>query len=89
MAEYCMDCEHYVPGGVCGKTGKITGALREMCITERPKIEKDVKYCRKCGRTLPIEMFALKRKSNDGKQPYCRECSRAAYQKWHDKNIKV
>ena len=26
---YCMDCEHYIFGGHCGKNGKFTGALNE------------------------------------------------------------
>ena len=26
---YCMDCEHYIFGGHCGKTGRLTGALNE------------------------------------------------------------
>lgn len=26
---YCMDCEHYIFGGQCGKNGKPTGALNE------------------------------------------------------------
>lgn len=26
---YCMDCEHYILGGKCGKSGKPTGALNE------------------------------------------------------------
>ena len=26
---YCMDCEHYIFGGHCGKNGKPTGALNE------------------------------------------------------------
>lgn len=26
---YCVDCKHYVLGGECEKTGKLTGALNE------------------------------------------------------------
>lgn len=26
---YCIDCKHYILGGQCGRTGKITGALNE------------------------------------------------------------
>lgn len=26
---YCVDCLHYVVGGHCGKTGRLTGALNE------------------------------------------------------------
>ena len=26
---YCIDCKHYKVGGICGKNGKDTGALRK------------------------------------------------------------
>lgn len=26
---YCVDCQHYILGGQCGKTGRLTGALNE------------------------------------------------------------
>lgn len=26
---YCIDCKHYVVGGTCGDTGRITGALHK------------------------------------------------------------
>lgn len=61
-----MDCEHYIPGGVCGKDGKVTGALKEMCGTEKPVITNAEKYCRKCGRTLPIDQFSRSGRSSDG-----------------------
>lgn len=32
---YCMDCEHYIVGGQCGKNGKPTGALNEkLCFKQ-------------------------------------------------------
>ena len=89
MARYCMDCEHYVPGGVCGKNGKVTGALKEMCGTEKPVITNAEKFCRKCGRMLPIEMFNINRRNSDGRQSYCKECSKKAFKNWYDRDIKV
>lgn len=91
---YCMDCEHYIPGGVCGKTGKVTGALKVMCGKEeipavRRAEEKTEKYCRKCGRTLPIDQFSRSGRSSDGRQTYCRECANKARKSWYDRHIKV
>lgn len=89
MAKYCMDCEHYVLGGICGKTGKITGALKEKCGAEKPVIIDQHKYCGKCKRVLPLDRFAVNKRNADGKQSYCRECARKAYQSWYKSNIKV
>lgn len=91
---YCMDCADYQIGGMCKKTGKAVSALKEMCGTgEKPVVEmavkSDEKFCRKCGRILPMEMFHNSRRAPDGKQVYCKECSRKAYKAWHDRNIKA
>lgn len=86
---YCMDCEHDIPGGVCGKDGKVTGALKEMCGTEKPVITNAEKYCRKCGRTLPIDQFSRSGRSSDGRQTYCRECANKARKSWYDRHIKA
>lgn len=86
---YCMDCEHYIPGGVCGKDGKVTGALKEMCGTEKPVITNAEQYCRKCGRTLPIDQFSRSGRSSDGRQTYCRECANKARKSWYDRHIKA
>lgn len=89
-----MDCRHYIPGGVCGKTGKVTGALKAMCGTEEnPAVmgadDKTEKYCRKCGRTLPIDSFSRSGRSSDGRQTYCRECANKAYKSWYDRHNKA
>ena len=89
---YCMDCEHYIPGGVCGKDGKVTGALKAMCGEgERPieNMAENKKLCRKCGRLLPMENFTMNRRNSDGKQCYCKECANKARKSWYDKHIKA
>lgn len=37
-----------------------------------------MKTCSKCKRELPFEMFTLDRGRKDGRNPYCRDCTRAA-----------
>lgn len=33
---YCLDCEFYNTGGICGKNGKLTGALHQKkCFKEK------------------------------------------------------
>lgn len=43
------------------------------------------KRCPKCGRTLPIDHFALR---EDGRRPVarCRECIQKVHQEWSDRN---
>lgn len=49
----------------------------------------ETKVCKKCGRELPVENFAVNRKNKDGLQAECREC-RAAYMReyWERKKAK-
>ena len=89
MAKYCIDCDRYIPGGICGKTGKVTGALKEMCGTKEPVVSDQQKYCSKCKRILPLDKFAKNRRHADGKQSYCKDCARKSYQSWYNGNIKT
>ena len=34
----------------------------------------ETKVCKKCGRELPVENFAVNRSNKDGLQAECREC---------------
>ena len=54
MTKYCMDCDRYIPGGICRKTGKVTGALKEMCGTKEPVVSDQQKYCGKCKRNFRL-----------------------------------
>lgn len=47
------------------------------------------KLCKKCGRELPVENFAINRKNADGLQAECKEC-KAEYMKgyWLRKKAK-
>lgn len=49
----------------------------------------ETKVCKKCGRELPVENFAVNRKNKDGLQAECREC-KAAYMReyWERKKAK-
>ena len=40
----------------------------------QPKTGMGVKYCRRCGKILPIESFNKRKLSSDGLQLYCRKC---------------
>lgn len=48
------------------------------CLTKNQDVS--VKFCRKCGRTLPTSEFYMKRKSKDGLQDFCKECHKAENQ---------
>lgn len=37
-----------------------------------------MKRCRKCGAVKPLDAFNRDRRSPDGRQSYCRDCSRSA-----------
>lgn len=37
------------------------------------------KFCRKCGRILPLDSFSDKKRSSDGKSATCRECMAQYY----------
>lgn len=49
----------------------------------------ETKVCKKCGRELPVENFAVNRSNKDGLQAECREC-KAAYMReyWERKKAK-
>lgn len=40
-----------------------------------------LKVCVKCGRELPLTEFFISKKSKDGLQSYCKECSKSAVYK--------
>lgn len=39
-------------------------------------MEQETKKCSKCGRELPLDEFALSKKSPDGRQYACRQCKK-------------
>lgn len=84
----CLDCPHYRKGGWCSLKNMTVGALQEACDMKDKRAEarsRLEKTCPKCGRTLPVEEFALNKKTLDGRQSTCRECSAAAYAAWAEK----
>lgn|GEM_PF-5966050 len=44
------------------------------------------KFCHKCQRDLPRDMFGKKRTTRDGLQPYCKECTRVIAAMVRDRN---
>ena len=60
------------------KTETVTRWIREF-LNDRDRfaVKADIpktKYCSKCNRTLPVEMFWKNRREKDGFQFYCKEC---------------
>jgi hypothetical protein len=41
--------------------------------------ESQIKFCRKCNETKPLEAFKDNSTMPDGKQPYCRDCDKKAW----------
>lgn len=91
---YCMDCIHYQPGGVCKKTKKDVGALwMKKCfngevILPNMNLNSDntmetikTKRCSKCGRELPQDQFGKHNGNKDGLQRWCRECMNESLKK--------
>lgn len=52
----------------------IAQILRMKGVPEGVEIPEGTKYCRKCGRVLPLDAFQKSSKLRDGRQTYCREC---------------
>ena len=46
----------------------------------------DLKWCRVCQLTKPLEDFHIQRKSKDGRQPRCKPCAIAAVVQWQRDN---
>lgn len=44
------------------------------------------KKCKKCGKNKPFDKFYNAKKNHDGKTYDCKECVKAAKQRWCDKN---
>lgn len=44
------------------------------------------KYCKRCDRTLPIEMFCKNKSSKDGHAFYCRDCTSKYGKEYREKN---
>ena len=47
------------------------------------------KLCKVCGRTLPVSEFSISRKSKDGYQVYCKECSKEYHKKNYESKKQV
>lgn len=45
----------------------------------------EIKYCPKCGRSLPLTAFNRCTASRDGLQALCRDCSKKANFAWRKK----
>ena len=90
MRGYCIDCTHYLKGGICGKTKKTISPLMQYdCyegITENQQNtdtmeEIKTKKCSICGRELPLEEYNKNSRCKDGLAPFCKECHKAAAKK--------
>ncbi|MGL5336163.1 MAG: CopG family transcriptional regulator [Enterovibrio sp.] len=46
------------------------------------------KQCIKCEEVLPLASFSVRLSAPDGKQPYCKECSKAAQKAWYARQKK-
>ena len=93
----CLDCPHYQKGGSCRKTGKDVGALQEACdkahepftrmdmikpVKPKPEPVPDgYKRCSRCGEVKLMDDFGTNRHNKDGKQAWCKECTRQQAQK--------
>jgi 5-methylcytosine-specific restriction endonuclease McrA len=55
----------------------IAQTLRMKGIPDGVEVPEGTKYCRKCGRVLPLDAFQKSGKARDGRQSYCRECRTA------------
>lgn len=93
----CLDCQHYQKGGSCRKTGKDVGALQEACdkahepfdrmdmikpVKPKPEpVPEGHKRCSRCGEVKPLDNFGTNRINKDGKQAWCKECTRLHAQK--------
>lgn len=86
----CLDSPNYRKGGYCTLKQKDVGALNPACenagktASEVQEEKRSVltKKCCHCLRELPIDSFALNRKTSDGRQNVCRECSAEMYKDW-------
>lgn len=88
----CLDCQHYQKGGSCRKTCKDVGALQEACDKAhepftrmdtlkpvKPKPEpapEGYKRCSRCGEVKLLDNFGMNRHNKDGKQAWCKDCTR-------------
>lgn len=48
--------------------------------------EIKAKRCSKCGRFLPLDDFNKRKRSSDGLQNYCKDCSKEMYAEYRVKN---
>ena len=48
-------------------------------------LAKETKYCKSCNKTLPIEMFSIKKSSKDGLQRCCKTCDKKAQEEYRNK----
>lgn len=91
MKRYCIDCQHYNEGGVCGNTKQMVGALWEACVDSGFELEEkkeDEKRCARCGKMLPLSSFHRNRKNADGHQAICKNCMRVYRREWDNKHRK-
>lgn len=49
-------------------------------------ISVEMKVCRDCNQSLPLEMFSADRRNKDGKQPYCKPCRVKRTRKYCEQN---
>lgn len=46
----------------------------------------ETKRCSKCGETKPLDCFRVKRRSEDGRQTYCKGCANILSAEWRRNN---
>ena len=49
-------------------------------------MNKNLKYCPDCKKTLPKDKFNKASSRADGLMSVCKECNKIRYNKWYDKN---
>jgi hypothetical protein len=70
----CAQLKSALAGGRKTALLRVRKAPRPSVKCPRPVAPAGMKYCRRCEADLPLEDFAIRRASSDGRQSYCRGC---------------
>ena len=54
-----------------------------------PKQKNGIKYCPRCKRELPIDLFGSDASTSDGLQTYCKVCKRQSLREHRAKNNNI
>lgn len=54
-----------------------------------PKQQNGIKYCPRCKRQLPIELFGSDASTSDGLQTYCKVCKRQSNKEQRERNNNI